>query len=296
MRVLVTGAGGQLGRSLVAEGERRGLAVIALDRTALDVTDRGGVAAAVAEHRPAWVFHCAAATKVDRCESERGWAERLNAEAPGFVAAACAASGAKLVHYSTDFVFDGTKNEPYLEDDPVRPLSVYGSTKAAGEAAVRGSRLDRWLILRSQWVYGPGGRCFPAAILAKARAGENLRVVDDQRGSPTMTEDLARASLDLARLCDAGRADYGLYHAAGSGVVSWYEFALLILEHAGIRGVKIEAIGSDALDLPASRPAYSVLDTRRLTAALGRPLPDIEDALIRYLAAEGQLDDAARRT
>jgi dTDP-4-dehydrorhamnose reductase len=284
---LVTGAGGQLGRALLAELAQRGVEARGLDHQELDVTDAAAVRRALQAHRPAWVFHCAAATKVDRCEREPDWAERLNAQAPGQVARACAEVGAGLVHYSTDFVFDGSKGAPYVEDDRQAPLSVYGQSKARGEAAVGGAGLQRLLIVRTQWVYGPGGRNFPAAILAKLRAGEALRVVGDQVGSPTLTLDLAAASLDLVARCTAGKAALGTYHAANRGALSWYQFARLVLDRTGHAGVSVTPIGSDELDLPARRPPYSVLDCRKLEAAIGRPMPDVAAGLDRWLAAEG---------
>lgn len=286
MRVLVTGAGGQLGRSLVRLASARGHEVAPFTRTDLDVTDGTAVSAVLAEQRPHWTLHTAAATKVDLCESEVAWAEAVNATAPGIVAKACRAAGSGMLHYSTDFVFDGGKGEPYVETDPIAPLSVYGRTKAEGERAVQEAGLERWLLVRTQWVYGPGGPCFPTAILDKARAGEPLRVVEDQRGSPTMTDDLANATLDLIDAAQSGVAAWGIYHAANRGVMSWFDFAKLIVTTAGV-DAEIAAISSDELALPARRPAYSALDTTKLEVAIARPLPSVVDGLIRFLEAGG---------
>ncbi len=283
--MLITGAAGQLGRALAAQATLRGCEVIACDRAALDIGDKDAILRVLARHRPDWVLHCAAATKVDRCESEVEAAERINGEAPGWVALACAELGAGLVHYSTDFVFDGRKTTPYVETDPIHPLSVYGRTKAAGEAAVASVGHKRALVLRTQWVYGPGGRCFPAAILERARSGQPLSVVDDQVGSPTMTLDLAAMSLDLCARHDAGEAAAGIYHAANDGIMTWYDFARTVLDRTGFEHVKIRRIDSLSLGLPAERPAYSALDTSKLSKALQRALPTVQDGLVRYLRA-----------
>jgi dTDP-4-dehydrorhamnose reductase len=180
-----------------------------------------------------------------------------------------------------------------VEEDPIAPLSVYGRTKAAGEQAVLASGLERCFVLRTQWVYGPGGRCFPAAILAKVRAGERLQVVDDQVGAPTMTDDVAAATLDLLVRFEAGRAAPGLYHVASRGALSWFAFARLILAAAGVCAT-IEPIASTTLGLPAPRPAYSVLDAGKLERTLGRPMPSVESGLRRYLEAEGIVKGGGR--
>ncbi|MEZ5989670.1 MAG: dTDP-4-dehydrorhamnose reductase [Planctomycetota bacterium] len=283
-RFLVTGAGGQLGRALV---EALGAEAVGPRSAELDVRDEAALAAALAEHRPAWVLNCAAATKVDRCETEVAWAEAVNARAPGAVARACQAGGAGLVHYSTDFVFDGLAGRPYVEDDPKHPLSVYGRTKSEGEDAVLAAGLERCLVLRTQWVYGPGGRNFPAAILARARAGEPLRVVDDQVGQPTLTLDLADMTLALVAAVEAGRARPGLYHAADVGPLSWWDFARKVCDRAGFADTPIERIPSEALALPAPRPADSTLDCSKLAAALGRALPTVDEGFERYARTEG---------
>ncbi|MCB9890283.1 MAG: dTDP-4-dehydrorhamnose reductase [Planctomycetes bacterium] len=296
MRVFVTGAGGQVGRALLDACAVRGFEAVGKGRSALDVTDANAVRSAIEQVRPDWVFHCAAATKVDRCESETAWARALNADAPGFVAEACASVGAGLVHYSTDFVFDGMKGQPYVETDAVAPLSVYGQTKLEGERVVERHGLDRWFVLRTQWVYGPQGRCFPAAILAKARAGEPLRVVDDQTGAPTTSLDLADASLDLVDACARGRAVSGCYHAAATGETTWYEFAREVLDRAGFEATEIAPISSAELALPARRPAHSTLDCGKLATVLGRSMPTWQVGLERWFRAEEHVRDEAARS
>ena len=293
MRLLVTGAGGQVGRALVEFATARGDELRGLDRAALDVCDAAAIGAALEDFRPDWVLHCAAATKVDLCESEIDWAEGLNARAPAALAAACKALEIGFLQYSTDFVFDGLKGRPYVEDDACRPLSVYGASKLRGEQVVRAAGLARWLIVRTQWVYGPQGRCFPAAILDRARSGQALRVVDDQIGSPTLSLDLAEASLDLLAAFEAGRAESGIYHASASGELSWWSFAREILDAAGFEELEIERCKGASLALPAKRPGYSTLDCAKLEAVIGRKMPSYAQGLERWLEAEG-LSPAAR--
>jgi dTDP-4-dehydrorhamnose reductase len=282
MRILVTGANGQLGRAVVAEAGRRGADAIACGHAELPVEDADRVRQVVALARPDLVVHCAAWTDVDGCERDPERADRINGHGTAYVAEACRAVDAALCHVSTDYVFDGAGERPYRPADPTGPRSAYGRSKLLGERAVLRDAADRrFYVVRTSWVFGPGGRNFPAAILARARSGQPLRVVDDQRGSPTMTLDLAAALLDLA----ASGATAGIYHACNEGVVSWHGFAVEILRQAGI-DVEVGTMQSAALDRPAARPAWSALDCQELTAIRGRPLPPWQDALARYLAEE----------
>ncbi|MFQ5506467.1 MAG: dTDP-4-dehydrorhamnose reductase [Planctomycetota bacterium] len=292
---LITGALGQLGRALAKECEARGIPASSSDLDTLDVTDRAAVEAEITRVGPSWVLHCAAATMVDRCESETGWAEELNAVAPGIVARAARRAGACMVHFSTDFVFDGKKGSPYLEDDPIHPLSVYGATKARGDARVLDAGLEAFLLLRTQWVYGPGGRNFPAAILAKARAGEELRVVDDQVGAPSFSRHIAAATLDLIEAQREGRAEPGIYNVANRGILSWFGFARMILSEAGLDGVPLRPVPSQALDQPAARPVYSALELQKIESALGRSMPRVEEGLRAWLAAETSDEERSGR-
>lgn len=287
MRLLITGGAGQLGCALAGLARERGHDFDSWDLEELDVCNPEAVLAAVSQLRPDWVLHCAAHTQVDRCESEPELAELLNGRAPGFLAEACKKRGAGLLHYSTDFIFDGSRKTPYLEDTVPAPCSVYGSSKALGERTVLEQELDDFFIVRTQWVYGPGGKNFPAAILAKAKAEGALRVVDDQTGTPTMTLDLAAASLDLIAARQSGRAQSGIYHVTNKGAMTWFDFARLCVDAAGLPQTELTRISSAELSLPARRPAYSVLDTSKVEKALGRALPSVQDALARYLVAEG---------
>jgi dTDP-4-dehydrorhamnose reductase len=287
--VLVTGAAGQLGRAVVLAAEARGLEAVGLDRGALAVEDADRVRERLAGSRPDLVIHCAAWTDVDGCEADPARADLVNGHGTAYVAEACRALDARLVAVSTDYVFDGCapldeagRTRAFVPGDAVAPRSAYGRSKLLGEEAVlRAPRASNFYVVRTSWVFGPGGRNFPRAILDRARSGQPLRVVDDQQGCPTFTLDLAEALLDLG-LSDAPS---GIYHAANEGVVSWHGFAVELLRQAGV-GVDVGTMSSAELDRPAPRPAWSALDCSLLAAVRGRPLPGWQDAVTRYLEQE----------
>jgi dTDP-4-dehydrorhamnose reductase len=278
-KVLITGAGGMLARDLRAALAERGneFQVVAPTRAQLDVTNAEHVRGVMASYRPAIVFNCAAFTKVDLCETDPR-AQEVNADAVASIAASCAKSGARLVHVSTDFVFDGEKGSPYVEEDPTNPLSAYGRTKREGEE--RALEAPGALVVRSSWLFGNRGPNFVDAMLKQAEEGKKtVRVVSDQVGRPTATTDLAEALLALA---DA-RAS-GIVHYANAGEVSWHEFAREIYRLAGHGDVDVEAITGADLARPAIRPAYSVLSTRKYEATTGRVPRDFREPLAEYLA------------
>ena len=277
MRVLVTGGGGMLARAVVPALRRAGHEPIALTRAELDVTDAAHVRAAVAAACPDWVCHLAAFTDVDGCEARVDHALRVNGEGAGHVAQAARAAGAAVLSISTDYVFAGDDPRPRNESDPVGPVSAYGRSKLAGEEAVRAAG-PRHLIVRTAWLYGRGGRNFVDTIRERALAGTPLAVVDDQRGSPTWTEDLAGVLVELM----AANAT-GTFHATSAGDCTWHEFAREICAQVGAR-VEVARRSSAELARPAKRPAYSVLDTGRLRQALGHELPHWREALARYVA------------
>jgi dTDP-4-dehydrorhamnose reductase len=280
VRWLVTGSKGQLGTAFVRSLSARSACFEAHGRE-LDVSDRGKVdraVAALADRGPCLVLNAAAFTHVDRCEREPALAHRVNAEAPAMLAQACRIHGARLVHVSTDYVFDGTSQTPYTELDPPAPHSVYGRTKLEGERAVLEAS-DRFLVVRTSWIFGRG-RNFVAAILARASSGEELRVVDDQIGRPTCAADLAEGMLGLL---EAGAA--GLYHLANRGVASWWDVARAALDHAGFAGVPIERVRTAELALSAPRPLYSVLDCAKAERC-GVVLRSWRDALGAHLDSE----------
>lgn len=271
MRVVVTGAAGQLGRQLLASW--RDDDVTGLTRDDLDVTDEGAVLGTLAELDPEVVVNCAAWTAVDACEADPARAHQVNALAPWWLARACRATGARLVHVSTDYVFggaaptnpDGTPRG-WTEFDRVDPRSVYGRTKAAGEALVR-ETLREHHIVRTAWVCGAHGSNFVTTMLDLADRGGPLTVVDDQHGSPTFTADLAVALRELA-VSDR----YGTWHRTNAGRATWHDLAVATFELAG-RDVDVDRQSSSALDRPAPRPPWSVLDDTHATAAGLRSLP-----------------------
>ncbi len=279
MRWLVAGSNGMLGTDLVHRLLARGDAVTAVDRDELDITDPNAVAAAVPGHD--MVVNCAAWTAVDVAESREGDAFAVNAVGPQVLARAAAANGLRIAHISTDYVFDGHGSKPYQEDALAAPRSAYGRTKAAGEWAVR-SESPEHLIVRTAWLYGAHGPCFPKTIARVARERGALDVVDDQVGQPTWTADLA----DLViRLVDVG-APAGTYHGTSAGAVSWYGFARAVVAAAGLDPDIVKPTTSNDLDRPAPRPAYSVLGHEALAAA---GVPAIGDWSLRWAAAASEV-------
>lgn len=281
---LVTGANGQLGRSVLKLAKARGKLAIGAGHAELAVEDQDAVREWVGKHRPRFVLHCGAWTNVDGCEADPQQADRVNGHGTGFLAEACVANDCGLLYVSTDFVFDGTAQTPYPVDAPVAPLSAYGRSKRLGEEAVLRHQRGNFYVLRTSWVFGPGGKNFPKAILDRARSGNPLSVVTDQRGRPTYTPDLAAAMFDL---CESGAAS-GIYHCANEGECNWHQFAVDCLQAAGLGHVAVGETLANKLARPAARPAYSVLDTSRLDAVLGHPQPHYRDAIARYLKEESK--------
>ncbi|HOC41390.1 MAG TPA: dTDP-4-dehydrorhamnose reductase [Thermoanaerobaculales bacterium] len=274
--LLITGVHGQLGRALEGLARRRGLSVEGHDLDTLDIRDNGAVAQLIGRLRPRVLVNCAAFTAVDACETDEATATAINGTAVGHLAAACNVAGALLVHLSTDYVFAGDGTRPYTETDPVAPASAYGRSKLAGERLARSA--DRHLIVRTAWLYGRGGANFVEAIRRQIDGGAaSLRVVADQVGSPTFCDDLAGALLELI---DAEAR--GVVHAANSGSTSWHGFAVEIVRRLGAE-VEVHAVTTADFPRPARRPAYSVLDTSLMAAAIGHHLPPWQDALARYL-------------
>jgi dTDP-4-dehydrorhamnose reductase len=262
MKALVAGAAGQLGQALLAR--LGGQVVAAFDRAALDVRDPEAVRSAVAAARPEVVFNASAYNKVDGAESEAAEAFAVNALGPLHLARACGAVGARLVHVSTDYVFDGSSRRPWREDDRPAPLGVYGTSKLAGELLVSAAGPEH-LIVRTSGVLGRGGSrgkggSFVERIVARARSGEPLRVVADQTLAPTYAPDLAAA---LVALVEAG--ERGLWHVTGEDACTWHELAVAAVAAAGL-SVAVAPLSSAELAAPARRPAYSVLDTTRYRA------------------------------
>jgi len=285
MRVLLSGANGQVGYELRRLSWPSGYELIAHDRAGLDIADSDAVRAAVRRDRPDIVVNAAAYTAVDKAESEQEAALAGNRTGPANLAASCREAGIPLIHISTDYVFDGSKTGPYVEDDPVCPLGVYGTTKEAGDRAVRAA-LPEHVILRTAWVYSVHGHNFVKTMLRLAADRPVLRVVADQIGSPTNAGDIARAIAAIVAQIAQGNRRWGTYHFAGGGAVSWHGFATAIFEEAAPwRGAapQVDAITTADYPTPAKRPANSVLDCTRIGEVFGitpRPWRDqLADAI-----------------
>ena len=278
MRWLITGAGGMLGTDLRNELLSRDESVVALSRADLDVTDSRLVNAAVREHAPDVIVNCAAYTRVDLAETEEAVANAINGSAVELLAAAANETGARLVQVSTDFVFDGSKREPYEVTDPTHPVSAYGRSKLLGEIAA--AHAERHCVVRTSWLFGIHGPNFVEAIRNQIRKGTNpLRVVSDQRGRPTYTPHLARALVRLA-LQEA----QGIVHYADTDECSWFDFASAIAEGSG---TTVVPVSTEEFPRPAKRPAYSVLSTERYERLTGVAPDSWRDGLHEYFSLRG---------
>lgn len=273
MRIVVTGANGQLGKEIAKQGS--GHELILTDYDTLDIADCSAVAAFMKAIKPEAVIHCAAYTNVDGAESDYDGAFRVNVVGSKNIAAGCLETGARMVYVSTDYVFEGQKQQPYREFDPVNPQSVYGVTKWQGEEMVR-QILGRHYIVRTAWLYGEGNN-FVRTMLNLAEKNNTLRVVDDQIGTPTSTVDLAKSIFSLLST-DA----YGTYHGTCQGFCSWYEFACEIFRQAG-KQVEVLPVTTSEFPRPAKRPAHSVLDNYMLRMTVGDSMRSWEDALEDYI-------------
>jgi len=274
---LVTGAGGMLGQDVLARLDRSGERYVALDRKALDLTDADAVSAALEEHRPAVVVNCAAWTAVDDAETREDEALAINGDGPRHLAEACARTGAVLLHVSTDYVFAGDATAPYAEDAPTAPRSAYGRTKLAGEKAVLAN--ERGYVVRTAWLYGTGGPNFVKTMIKLEGVKDTLDVVDDQRGQPTWSADLAGLLVELGRGALAGTAPAGVYHGTNSGETTWHGFTQEIFRLLGADPDRVRPTTSEAFVRPAPRPAYSVLGHGRFAEAGIEPLRDWRTAL-----------------
>ena len=280
-----------LGSDLVVELANRGHEVFAPSLEELDITEPSSVAELALDDRGiAWCINCAAYTAVDKAETEREQAASVNTLGASFLARSCAMARIKLLHISTDFVFDGEASEPYTEDAHTNPQGYYGLTKRDGEDAVR-SALPTSVIVRTSWLYGPNGPSFPRTMIRAWEAGKTLKVVADQTGNPTYTGDLARVLVDMVE------ADVfpGIYHATGPESMTWHDLAVKTIElwegrKPSPRSVEIEAIPTEAYPTPAKRPKYSVLSNGKLAAAGVRPMRPVVEALAEFIERGTNID------
>ena len=278
MKWLVTGAAGMLGRDTVGELLKRGENVVGLAHAALDITDPGDVRRVFAEHEPDLVVNCAAYTAVDDAETDEGTALRINGVGPRLLAQACAEHGARLIHVSTDYVFDGeARDTPYPEDHTPAPRTAYGRTKLVGEQAVLATLPDAGVVLRTAWLYGAHGGNFVATMIGLEARRDTLDVVDDQRGQPTWSADVAERIADLGPRI--GSETKGVLHATNSGETTWFELAREVFRLIGADPDRVHPTTSAAFTRPAPRPAYSVLGHSRWPQTGLGPLRDWRTAL-----------------
>ncbi|MCM1304748.1 MAG: dTDP-4-dehydrorhamnose reductase [Lachnospiraceae bacterium] len=277
MRVLVTGVGGQLGHDVVIELEKRGMEAVGVDIQEMDITDASGVDRVIRDAAPDAVIHCAAYTAVDAAEENVEVCRKVNADGPRNIAAVCKDLDIKMVHISTDYVFDGQGEHVWEPEDACAPRSVYGQTKYEGELAVR-ELLEKYFIVRIAWAFGSNGKNFVKTMLKLAENHDTITVVNDQIGSPTYTYDLARLLVDMVQT-----EKYGVYHATNEGFCSWYDFACAIFREAGLN-VKVIPVTSAEYGAKATRPMNSRMSKEKLTENGFERLPSWEDALKRYIA------------
>ncbi len=276
MRVLVVGAKGMLGSDLMRSLSNT-QQVIGTDVEDFDITSQKETLEALLNIRPEWVINVAAYTQVDRCEEEIELAFRVNAEGVKNLALACKEVQAKLFHVSTDYVFDGKKQKPYVEEDTPVPISIYGQSKLKGESCIH-EILDDFIIIRIAGLYGKGGTNFVNTIIKAAQEKDELTVVNDQWVSPTYTVDLSKAIGVLIK-----GSPKGIFHVVNNGYCTWYQFACKILEFAG-RTSRVVSISSDQLNRPAKRPDFSVLDCKKFNKVTGMKMRSWEEAIIDYIA------------
>ena len=282
MKILVFGRIGQLGSAL-AEVLSDRYETRFIDQPELDLTAPESVRYQVQTYLPSIVINAAAYTAVDRAETEPELAHIINARAPESLAYACDEAGAVLIHYSTDYVFDGTASMPYTETAAVAPTGVYGQSKLAGEIAVA-SATQRYVILRTAWLYSAVGHNFVKTMLKLADSGQPVRVVADQVGSPTYAQDLARVTRSIIEVLNSSREDcFGLYHVTNSGTTSWHGLAQEIFRLAAHQDVVVQPISTEEYPTPAPRPAYTALDCSKLERVFGLTLPSWRDALARCI-------------
>ena len=268
MKMLITGAHGQLGREIIDVTQSKGCPVQAPPEDDLDICDLDKIDNVITELKPELVINTAAYTQVDKAETEEELAFKVNKTGCTNLARMCTKHKIPLVHISTDYVFDGQKGTPYVETDPISPLGVYGRSKAEGESEIR-SFLKEHIILRTSWLYGTHGHNFVKTMLNLATSKKEIRVVADQYGSPTNAADIARTILSIAEQLQSGnKNNWGTYHYCGQGIISWHIFAEKIIElarqHGKVRTPRIEPVTTDEYPTPAKRPVYSALDCSRI--------------------------------
>ena len=285
MKILVTGGTGLLGTDLVALLAEQKHSILKPDSKDLDISNAAVVQSTIEKSNPQLFIHCARYTDVDGCEKDQDKAIRINGLGTKNIAESCEKLDIPIVYLSTDYVFNGNNQVPYRESDPIDPINVYGMSKLMGERYIQKATL-KYFIVRTSWVYGKGGRNFVDTILDKAKTALELKVVNDQIGSPTWSVDLSKAIADLIVT-----SEYGIYHITNNGICSWFDFAQKILEFSEIEGIKVIPASSQEINRPARRPAYSKLNTDSFQNTTGHKLRTWEEALKDYMKTKGALKE-----
>jgi dTDP-4-dehydrorhamnose reductase len=288
MRILFTGANGQLGHEIKRAAIKKELWAVGLTHHELDITQPESINAVISKINPTVIINCAAYTAVDQAESEPEPAFAVNQHGPAQLAKACSDHNIAFIHISTDYVFDGRKDSAYVENDPICPIGIYGQSKAAGEAQIA-QLIKKYIIIRTSWLYGCHGNNFVKTMIRLGRTKDRIGVVDDQFGSPTHAADLAEAVLTVA--CNILQDDFsqwGIYHFANQGIVSWYEFAKNIFEIISkkmeLKLTKLDPLTTDQYPTVAVRPEYSVLSVKKISQQFGINPPFYLDSLKEMLA------------
>lgn len=268
MKILVTGSNGQLGWELIKLGNEHGFTIKGLDLPEFDITNTDQVEHTISNYNPSLIINAAAYTNVDGAETEQDLAFSINRDAPAHIAKLCSDESIPLIHFSTDYVFDGQKDVPYKEDDPVSPLNVYGQSKLDGEIRIR-SRLEEHIIIRTSWLYGTHGNNFVKTMITLGEKKESIQVVNDQFGSPTSTADLSEAILKIASMIQNNdNIAWGTYHYCGQGITSWHGFSQaifnIVINFTPLKMKHIEPISSNSFRTDAYRPVFSALDCRNI--------------------------------
>lgn len=268
MKILVLGSNGQLGWELIRQGNNLGLTIKGLDLPDFDLTNTDQTEHAISKYKPSLIINAAAYTNVDGAETEQDLAFSINRDAPARLAHICSEQNVPLIHFSTDYVFDGQKDVPYKEDDPVNPLNVYGQSKLEGEIRIR-ARLEEHIIIRTSWLYGTHGNNFVKTMISLGQKKESIQVVNDQFGSPTSTADLSDAVLKIASIIQNNdNITWGTYHYCGQGITSWHGFSQAIfnitINFTPLKIKYVEPVPSNAFSTESDRPAFSSLDCRSI--------------------------------
>ena len=283
--VIISGAGGQLGQAFIENlSFPEGYSVFSFDRGQLDIADKDKIERILSTlPQVRYWINCAAYTKVDDAEKNKGTANLYNTLAPGYIASACKKNGVHLIDFSSDYVYHNQFRRPLLETDPTEPKGVYAQSKRNGELAIHESGVS-YSILRTSWVYGPGGQNFVNTMLRLGKTKSHLRIVGDQLGSPTFTYDIVKSVKELIHQHKTGNQDaiQGIFNFANAGEVTWDNFARTIFDYAGIK-CEVESITTEEYGAPASRPPYSVLNCSKISKLLKEPIPTWDNALLRFL-------------